>query len=316
MSAAFAPVAAIVVTHNRRELLGMSLAGIEAQTRPPELVIIVDNASTDGTREFLTNRAWVLPHRIERMTSNTGGAGGFAHGIDLAASQGYAAWILDDDAVPGPRALEVLLDDVSALAAAGLVPAFICSAVEWVDGSANRGNVPRPLGQWNDAAIRTGRPVVQVSAASFVSTLVPAEHARAVGLPFAGYHKWFDDVEYTTRLYRRFGPGICSLGSRIRHHTVGNDGVQPWTATPETLEAHVIGLRNRVSATLTNRDVRGAFELARDLTRTARSRRVPPRDRIRLLAGAARGTWYREPVAPVSTDVPVSTYEAPEPRTR
>lgn len=294
MTGAFPPVAAVVVTHNRRDLLGRALSGLEGQTRPPDLVIVIDNKSTDGTAAYLGERSWGLDHRIVRMSRNTGGAGGFAHGIDLAVTGGFSPWILDDDAVAQPGALEVLLADAQALTDAGLPPSFMCSAVEWVDGTVNRGNVPRPLGQWSSAAIRTGRPVVQVSSASFVSVLIPAAHVRAVGLPFAGYHKWYDDVEYTTRIYRRFGPGACSLESRVTHHTASNDGVLPWLATPASLDSHVMGLRNRASGSLTNRDMRGLMELARDLGRTARASRIPLADRGRLLVGAARGLWYRE----------------------
>jgi GT2 family glycosyltransferase len=299
MSTIFEPVAAVVVTFNRRELLAQALDGLESQTRLPDLLVIIDNNSTDATAEFLAERTWKVDHRVERMTHNTGGAGGFAHGIDIAASQGLASWILDDDAIAQPGALQALLEGAEALAGAGIAPAFMCSAVQWVDGSANRGNVPRALGQWNNAAMLTGRPLVEVSSASFVSVLVPAEHARAVGLPFAGYHKWYDDIEYTMRLSKRFGPGVCALDSRIRHLTTNNDGVLPWTATPKTLDSHVLGLRNRASASTTSRDVRGGLELLRDTARTARARQIPARDRLRLVGGAVRGLWYREPVRPV-----------------
>ena len=300
MSTPFEPVAAVVVTYNRRDLLERALAGHEAQTRPPDLLIVIDNNSSDGTAQFLAERSWTIEHRIERMATNTGGAGGFAHGINLAASNGFASWILDDDAIPQPEALEVLLADASALAAVGRTPAFLCSSVEWADGSANRGNVPRPLGQWNGAALITGRPLVEVASASFVSVLVPADHVRAVGLPFAGYHKWYDDIEYTMRLTKKFGPGVCSLASRVRHLTKNNDGVLPWRATPTTLESHVIGLRNRASAAATSRDARGGLELVRDLARTIRTRDITLHDRARLVGGAPRGIWYREPVQPVT----------------
>ena len=48
-----AVVVAVVVTYNRRELLQTTLAGIAAGTRVPDAVVVVDNASTDGTAEYL-----------------------------------------------------------------------------------------------------------------------------------------------------------------------------------------------------------------------------------------------------------------------
>jgi GT2 family glycosyltransferase len=265
-----------------------------------DLLLVVDNASTDGTGPYLAERAWRVPHRVVTMPTNTGGAGGFARGLDQAAREGCAAWLIDDDGVPAEDALAVLLDDGAAVqAATGHVPSFLCSAIEWSDGSANAGNVPRPAGQWSRAALATGRAVVEVQTASFVSVLVPAAHARAVGLPHAEYHKWYDDAEYTLRLSRRFGPGLCSLGSRVRHHTASNEGVLPWQAAPEALDAHVVGLRNRMSASLANHDARGLLELARDCARVARARQLPVRARGRLLGGAVRGLTFRPPVQAV-----------------
>ncbi|MEA2426991.1 MAG: rhamnopyranosyl-N-acetylglucosaminyl-diphospho-decaprenol beta,3/1,4-galactofuranosyltransferase, partial [Thermoleophilaceae bacterium] len=46
-------VAAAVVTHNRRELLGQCVEAILAQTRPVSKVLVIDNASTDGTGDHL-----------------------------------------------------------------------------------------------------------------------------------------------------------------------------------------------------------------------------------------------------------------------
>ena len=42
-------VVAVVVTWNREDLLALTLAGLAAQSRPPEAVVVVDNASTDGS---------------------------------------------------------------------------------------------------------------------------------------------------------------------------------------------------------------------------------------------------------------------------
>jgi glycosyltransferase involved in cell wall biosynthesis len=300
---AYERVAAVVVTWNRHDLLKQCLSAMEAQTRPVDLLVVVDNASTDGTGAYLTTRAWTVPHRVITMPTNTGGAGGFARGVDEAAREGFAAWLIDDDGVPDPDALAVLLDDAAAVTAAtGHVPAFMCSTIEWSDGSANGGNVPRPAGQWTHAAVATGRPVIEVQTASFVSVLIPAEHARAVGLPHAEYYKWYDDAEYTFRLYRRFGPGMCSIGSRVRHHTAVNGGVLPWQADQASLDAHATGLRNRMSASLSTRDARGLLELVRDCGRVVRTRDLPVRARGRLIGAALQGVAFRPPIHPVGPD--------------
>ena len=49
-------VAVVVVTYNRADLLARMLDGLAAQTRLPDAVFVVDNASTDHTREVLAAR--------------------------------------------------------------------------------------------------------------------------------------------------------------------------------------------------------------------------------------------------------------------
>ncbi len=62
-------VVAVVVTYNRRELLQTTLEGIVAGTRVPDAVVIVDNASTDGTAEFL--QQYQSPVTIDVVSLNT-----------------------------------------------------------------------------------------------------------------------------------------------------------------------------------------------------------------------------------------------------
>ncbi len=44
----------IIPVHNRKELVGRTLHSLEAQTARPLDIILVDNNSSDGTREELT----------------------------------------------------------------------------------------------------------------------------------------------------------------------------------------------------------------------------------------------------------------------
>src|SRR3954468_16615835 len=102
-------VAVVVVTFNRADLLGRTLDGLAAQTHAPDAVIVVDNASTDHTREVLDAHGGLPLQRIH-LDSNTGGAGGFRAGVESAYDQGFdRIWLMDDDVVPAPDCLTVLL---------------------------------------------------------------------------------------------------------------------------------------------------------------------------------------------------------------
>src|SRR4029453_10705344 len=69
-------VVAVSVAFNRGELLRGSLTAVFGQTRTPDRVVGVDNASTDGSAELVLQE---FPEvELVRLGSNTGGSGGFA----------------------------------------------------------------------------------------------------------------------------------------------------------------------------------------------------------------------------------------------
>ena len=69
-------VCAVLVTFNRKTLLRTCLNSLLKQTRPIDQILIVDNASSDGTPELLREEFPQLP--LLRLDRNTGGAGGFS----------------------------------------------------------------------------------------------------------------------------------------------------------------------------------------------------------------------------------------------
>ena len=99
-------IVAVVVTFNRLEMLQRQLQRL---AEVPELdeVLVVDNASTDGTGEWLRTQ----PVTAETLAENTGGAGGFSHGLERAVESGAdLVWLMDDDGLPEPDCLKLLLE--------------------------------------------------------------------------------------------------------------------------------------------------------------------------------------------------------------
>lgn len=106
-------VCAVVVTYNRKELLTRTLNALLNQTKPLDMILIIDNASNDGTNEILSNEGYLDKENISyyKLEENTGGAGGFYNGIKLAYEQNYDwVWLMDDDGYPADDScLEALL---------------------------------------------------------------------------------------------------------------------------------------------------------------------------------------------------------------
>ncbi len=97
-------ILAAVVTFNRRELLGRCIDHLQGQTCPPDLILIINNGSTDGTDAMLQARGISFI-----CQENTGSAGGWATGIQFALDMGFdAVWLMDDDGYPKEDALAVL----------------------------------------------------------------------------------------------------------------------------------------------------------------------------------------------------------------
>ncbi|MGA8787717.1 MAG: glycosyltransferase [Paenarthrobacter sp.] len=228
-----AVVVAVVVTYNRRELLQTTLAGIAAGIRVPDAVVVVDNASTDGTAGYLRDYKGPLVTDVVTLNTNVGGAGGFVVGMERALLDHGAdhVWIMDDDTEPQPAALAEALDVSSAYEKeTGDTPAFIASRVVWTDGRDHPMNRMRPrLGaseEARSAAARVG--ATQIRSASFVSVLIRADEIRKYGLPIADYFIWNDDLEYTARVSRK-GTALTTEASVANHHTkvFGDAGADP-----------------------------------------------------------------------------------------
>lgn len=115
-------IAAVIVTFNRKQCLLECVLAIFRQTYPPETIYIIDNASTDGTLEYLLANGMKLKENEAVQNENIavhyiclpynmGGAGGFYNGIKIAYEQNIydAVWVMDDDGIPMDNCLEIMV---------------------------------------------------------------------------------------------------------------------------------------------------------------------------------------------------------------
>lgn len=205
---------AVIVTHNRCQKLQHTLAATLAQ--PFSAIIVVDNASTDGTRAWLAGQHDPRLHLI-LSEQNSGGAGGFAQGM-IAALNYDPDWLVcyDDDAYPAPDALQqfTALDLGNTDSAA--------AAVYYPDGRLCEMNRPSYNPFWHPRkllrtalGVFTGRArgafhvtdsayqgaeALPIDSSSFVGFFVRADWVRRLPLPEPGLFIYGDDVLYTLNL--------------------------------------------------------------------------------------------------------------------
>ena len=242
-------VFAMVLTYNRKQLLRDCLASLRAQSRRCDRILVIDNASTDGTAEMLSSlgddqvTAYCLPNNI-------GAAGGYNAGMRFAYELGADfIWAMDDDVIADPDALERLLSANEVLKARDLKAPFVISIARTVNGAIaetpeidkrpNAGSYER----WSELL---EHKMVPVTRSTFLSILLPRSTLQQHGLPLASMFIWGEDSDYTFRITSK-EPGWLVGDSRVVHIRALAGRLDIRTENnPDRIKYHFYHLRNDV----------------------------------------------------------------------
>lgn len=204
-------VIAVVVTYNRKILLLNCIDALLHQSLNFDKIIIVDNASTDGTIEFLESKKILENPKLTllKQIENTGGAGGFSAGMKYAFEHGADyVWMMDDDASPHQNALEQLMQYATpnhiygSLAVNGEDTAWTTTLLPESKIVNLKNQVPE---------------ISEVQSLPFLGYLTSKEIFEKLGLPDTSYFIAADDVEYCIRAQQAgFKTYICGT-SYIEH---------------------------------------------------------------------------------------------------
>lgn len=210
-------ILAAIVTYNRLELLKECLEELKKQSYSDFDILVVDNASTDGTTEYLQENKDILNIMYENTGANLGGAGGFNYALKKAVLLDYDyVWIMDDDTMVTKDALLKMVDIITA---SKKKFGFITSNILWTDGNKCRMNEQKLIGKNK----YFGGRVTLCREATFVSVLFPVSIIREMGLPVKEFFIWGDDVEYTRRISKKY-PCYYVDDSVVIHKTQNNVG--------------------------------------------------------------------------------------------
>lgn len=208
-------VSVVIVGYNSREWLPGCLESLRAQTHPPHEIILIDNASSDGSAEWLAQNAPEV--RLLRLA----GLQPLSLALNLGAqmAQGDYLLVLNPDVVLEPHALAWMLAAASpgcAAVAAKLrflwAPAFLnglgnlVGALSWGTDS---GLGWLDLGQFDGWA--------ELPSACFAAALLPLAAYQAVGPFDEGFPMYYEDTEWGYRA-RLLGYTIRAAPRAIVYH--------------------------------------------------------------------------------------------------
>lgn len=214
-------VCAVVVTFNRKLLLLRTLNALNAQTIPLDKIILVDNASTDGTYELLKEKGFIEQENLEYLplSENTGGAGGFYAGVKVGFEQGFDwLWLMDDDGYPTDNCLGELM---------GYQDSFdFYGPLVLSDEDKETLSFPITLPE-NKKIVRNSQELsfyynknnnkMHDVLIPFNGVLLRRELVENIGFPDSRFFIWGDDLEYTKRA-KQNGARIATIYDITFYH--------------------------------------------------------------------------------------------------
>ncbi len=213
-------VASVTVAYNAARVLPRQMEALLRQTRPLQEMVVVDNASTDGTSDLLTERYPQVT--VLRMSENLGMGGALAAGLAYAAlgKRHDWVWTFDGDSVPNDDALQSLLEGEASLDNAegetGIVAALPIHR--------ETGDCYHPL-LWRDGFVKPSdellrQPIWFADLVISSGCMMRRSVVEKVGLPRADFFIDFVDFEYCLRV-RSHGCRIAVITQAKVAHEIG-----------------------------------------------------------------------------------------------
>jgi len=214
-------IASVTIAYNGARMLPRQMDALLAQARTLQEIVVVDNASSDGTAAMLAQRYPQVT--VLRMKENAGAAGAWARGLSYAALEKRHDWVwsFDDDSVPNSFVLANLLDGIGSLNGTQSEVGIVAP----MPVHQKTGTCYPPL-LWQNGFVRPSANHMQTPlwfADLIIASgcLVRREVVAKIGLPRADFFMDFFDYEYSLRA-RSNGYKIAVIPNAELDHEIGN----------------------------------------------------------------------------------------------
>lgn len=218
-------IGVVIVTFNRLQKLKIALDSFSKQSKPPKYVVVVNNASTDGTLEFLQN--WqekcdcVYKKIVINCEKNTGGSGGFYTGLTAAIKEEADwIWVSDDDAYPERDTIKQISNfiDTNDLHDIGA----ICTSVYNKNGNialSHRRMLRKGFLTTSEREADLAeyhKPYFDIDEFSYVGAVISKSVLEEVGVTNPKFFLYCDDTEHSLRI-REIARILCVPSIRVIH---------------------------------------------------------------------------------------------------
>lgn len=231
-------LAIVILNYRTPDLTLACLASLEPQLDEHTRVIVVDNASGDGSADRIEHGIATrgLHAEVLRSPVNGGFAAGMNQGIQAATADGYV--LLNSDTIIRPGALAKLRDAMHAHPEAGIIgPALLD---EHGGTASSYFNDPKPLSELLRAArvhplgklLHSFEPSIPktsepraVDWLAFACVLIRREVLDKVGALDDGYFMYFEDVDYCRRAREAGFKVLYWPEAEVEHYAGSSSGV-------------------------------------------------------------------------------------------
>jgi GT2 family glycosyltransferase len=216
-------VAIIILTWNKKDYVLTLLGCIKDLDYKNYDVIVVDNASTDGTVEALRKSLPDVHLNVHLIVNseNLGGTGGFNTGMKYALGKGIYdyLWLLDNDVEVDSHALSTLIDVLESSKEIAITGSAMYDLTDkgsllelgyFIDLERGRFNNNMP-------SEPTEKEFIIVDSVSSCSLCVSTEAIADVGIWDESYFIYCDDVDWNIRFGHKGYKTACVPGSKIWH---------------------------------------------------------------------------------------------------
>lgn len=213
-------VASVTTAYNSAHDLARHVDGLLQLERQLQEIIVVDNASTDETRSLLASHYPQVT--VLRMPENLGTGGALAAGLAYAALEKRHDWIwmFDQDSVPAPGALDVMLQEAQQLDGNASEVGILAALP--VDKNMETSSTPW---LWRHRFVKppaelVSHPILFADLVITSGSMVRREVVERIGVPRSDFFMDFVDFEYCLRA-RSHGYKIAVITRAKLQHEIG-----------------------------------------------------------------------------------------------